>query len=85
MDIPALAVSLLFLLLVVMAAASAEDVKIMGLMDTNAMRSDGTRHFTYLTGNCQQKHQRMKCNLNEITVNKRHWFRVMSDLHKRFC
>src|SRR5215831_18273287 len=32
--------------------------------------SDGTRPFTYLTGNCQQKHKRMKCHLNEITVNK---------------
>jgi hypothetical protein len=42
----------------------------MGLMDTNAARSDGTRPLTYLTGNCQQKHKRMKCHLNEITVTK---------------
>ena len=34
------------------------------------MRSDGTRLLTYLTGHCQQKHRRMKCHLNEITVNK---------------
>src|SRR4030095_9913835 len=55
---------------VIMAAAGAEDVKIMGLMAPNAVRSDGTRPLTYLTGHCQQKHRRMKCHLNEIAVNK---------------
>ena len=69
MDRRSLAVALLILLLVI-GSAGAEDVKIMGLMDTNAVHSDGTRPLTYLTGSCQQKHKRMKCHLNEITVNK---------------
>src|SRR5215813_11305518 len=70
MDIRARAVPFLSFFLGIMAAAGAEDVKIMGLMDTNAARADGTRPLTYLTGNCQQKHKRMKCHLNEIAVNK---------------
>ena len=70
MDIRVLAVASLTFFLVIMAAAGAEDVKIMGLMDTNAVGSDGTRPLTYLTGNCQQKHRRMQCHLNEIAVNK---------------
>jgi hypothetical protein len=70
MDMRAFAIASLTFFLVIMASASAEDVKIMGLMDTNAVRSDGTRPLTYLTGSCQQKHKRMKCHLNEITVNK---------------
>src|SRR6266700_1274032 len=69
MDIRALAVASLSLLLVI-ATAGAEDVKIMGLMDTNAARSDSTRPLAYLTGNCQKKPKRMKCHLNEITVTK---------------
>jgi len=70
MDIRSLAVASLTFFLLVMAAAGAEDVKIMGLMDTNAAHSDPKRHLTYLTGNCQQKPKRMKCHLNEITVTK---------------
>ena len=52
MDIRVLAVASLTFFLVIMAAAGAEDVKIMGLMATNAVRSDGTRPLTYLTGHC---------------------------------
>jgi hypothetical protein len=70
MDMRAFAIASFTFFLVIMASASAEDVKIMGLMDTNAVRSDGTRPLAYLTGSCQQKHKRMKCHLNEITVNK---------------
>jgi hypothetical protein len=70
MDIRSLAVASLTFFLLVMAAAGAEDVKIMGLMDTNAAHSDPKRPLTYLTGNCQQKPKRMKCHLNEITVTK---------------
>ena len=70
MDIRSLAIASFTFFLFIMASASAEDVKIMGLMDTNAARSDGTRPLTYLTGNCQPKHKRMKCHLNEIAVNK---------------
>src|SRR2546430_11968193 len=69
MDIRALAVASLILLLVI-TTAGAEDVKIMGLMDTNAVRSDRTRPLAYLTGSCQQKHKRMKCHLNEVEVKK---------------
>jgi hypothetical protein len=64
------AIASLTFFLFIMASARAEDVKIMGLMDTNTVRSDGTRPLTYLTGSCQQKHKRMKCHLNEIVVNK---------------
>jgi len=39
-------------------------------MDTQAARSDSKRPLVYLTGSCQQKHQRMQCHLNEIAVNK---------------
>ena len=53
-----------------MGTAGAEDVKIMGLMDTHATRSDSTRPLAYLTGSCQKKSKRMKCHLNEITVKK---------------
>ena len=70
MDIRSLAVASLTFFLVLMAAAGAEDVKIMGLMDTNAVRSDSRRPLAYLTGSCQQKHKRMKCHLNEIEVKK---------------
>ena len=70
MDIRALAVASLILLLV-LATAGAEDVKIMGLMETHAARSDSKQPLTYLTGSCQKKHQRMKCHLNEIVVKKR--------------
>src|SRR6266436_2888994 len=68
MDIHALAVASLILLLVI--ASGAEDVKIMGLMDTNAARSDPKRPLAYLTGSCQQKHKRMQCHLHEIAVTK---------------
>jgi hypothetical protein len=70
MDMRAFAIASFTCFLVIMASASAEDVKIMGLMDTNAVRPDGTRPLTYLTGSCQQKHKRMKCHLNEIAVTK---------------
>jgi hypothetical protein len=70
MDIRALAVASLTFFLLVIGAAGAEDVKIMGLMDTHASRSDPKRPLTYLTGSCQQKHRRMKCHLNEIAVTK---------------
>jgi hypothetical protein len=63
MDIRVLAVASLSFFLVIMASASAEDVKIMGLMDTNAARSDSTQPLTYLTGSCQKKHKRMQCHL----------------------
>jgi len=70
MDIRALAVASLTFFLLVIRSAGAEDVKIMGLMDTNAARSDPTRPLAYLTGSCQQKHKRMQCHLNEIAVTK---------------
>jgi len=70
MDMRAFAIASFTCFLVIMASARAEDVKIMGLMDTNAARSNGTRPLTYLTGSCQQKHKRMKCHLNEIAVTK---------------
>jgi hypothetical protein len=69
MYIRALAVASLIFLLVI-AAAGAEDVKIMGLMDINAARSDPKQPLAYLTGSCQKKHKRMKCHLNEIAVKK---------------
>ena len=58
------------ILLWVMASAGAEDVKIMGLMETHAARADSTRPLAYLTGHCQKKPKRMQCHLTEITVNK---------------
>ena len=70
MYIRALAVASLSFFLFVMASAGAEDVKIMGLMDTQAARSDSKRPLVYLTGSCQKKHKRMKCHLNEIAVKK---------------
>src|SRR2546425_10735586 len=70
MDIRALAVASLTFFLLAIGSVGAEDVQIMGLMDTNAARSDPKRPLTYLTGSCQQKHKRMKCHLNEIAVNK---------------
>ncbi len=70
MYIRALAVASLSFFLFVMASAGAEDVKIMGLMDTQAARSDSKRPLAYLTGSCQKKHKRMQCHLNEIAVNK---------------
>ena len=76
MYIRTLAVASLIFLLVI-AAAGAEDVKIMGLMETNAARSDSTRSLAYLTGSCQKKHKRMKCHLNEITVKKLTFPRIM--------
>jgi hypothetical protein len=69
MYIRALAVASLILLLV-MASTGAEDVKIMGLMDTHTARADSARPLAYLTGHCQKKHKRMQCRLTEITVNK---------------
>jgi hypothetical protein len=69
MYIRALAIASL-LLLVIIASTSAEDIKIMGLTETNAARTDSTRPLTYLTGSCQTKHRRMKCHLSEITVAK---------------
>jgi hypothetical protein len=69
MYIRSLAVASLILLLV-LATAGAEDVKIMGLMETNAARSDRKRSLAYLTGSCQKKPKRMKCHLNEIAVKK---------------
>src|SRR5215831_13682621 len=70
MFIRALAVASLTFFLFSMAAAGAEDVKIMGLMETHAARSDSMRPLAYLTGSCQKKHKRMKCHLNEIAVTK---------------
>jgi hypothetical protein len=70
MDIRALAITSFIFFLFVMATACAEDIKIMGLMDASAVRSDSRRPLTYLTGSCQKQHQRMKCHLNEIVVNK---------------
>src|SRR2546422_5504256 len=64
------AVASLTFFLLVLASAGAEDIKIMGLMDTNAARADPTRPLAYLTGSCQQKPKRMQCHLNEITVTK---------------
>jgi len=69
MYIRSLAVASLILLLV-LATAGAEDVKIMGLMETNAARSNSKRSLAYLTGSCQKKHKRMQCHLNEIAVKK---------------
>ena len=57
-------------LLIVIASAGAEDIKIMGLTETSAARADSTRPLTYLTGSCQQKPKRMTCHLNEIAVTK---------------
>ena len=62
MYIRSLAVALLILLLVI-GSAGAEDVKIMGLMETHEARSDPKRPLAYLTGSCQKKHKRMKCHL----------------------
>jgi hypothetical protein len=70
MDMRAFAIASFTFFLFIMAAASAEDVKIMGLMDTNAVRSGSQRPLAYLTGSCQQKHKRMKCHLNDIEVKK---------------
>jgi hypothetical protein len=69
MYIRSIAVALLILLLV-RGSAGAEDVKIMGLMETHEARSDPKRPLAYLTGSCQKKHKRMKCHLNEIAVKK---------------
>ena len=52
MDIRARAVASLTVFLLVIGSAGAEDVQIMGLMDTNAARADPTRPLTYLTGRC---------------------------------
>jgi hypothetical protein len=70
MDTRALAIASLTFFLLVMAAAGAADVRIMGLMETNAGRSDRQRPLAYLTGRCQHKHKRMKCHLNEVEVKK---------------
>ena len=69
MAIRALAVTVLMLLLV-RGSSGADDITIMGLMETSAVRADSRRSLTYLTGRCQKKHQRMQCHLNEIVVNK---------------
>src|SRR5262245_48955831 len=65
-----LAVASLTFLLFVMASAGAEEVKIMGLTNTNAVLSDSKRPLAYLTGSCQKKQGHMKCHLNEIEVRK---------------
>ena len=70
MYIRSLAVASLTFFLCVTGSAGAEDVKIMGLMDTHAARSDSTLPLAYLTGSCQKKSKRMKCHLNEIVVKK---------------
>jgi hypothetical protein len=70
MDIRSLVAASLTFFLCVIASAGAEDVKIMGLMETHATRSDSTRPLAYLTGSCQKKSKRMKCHLNEISVKK---------------
>ena len=70
MYIRSLAVASLTFFLLVIGSAGAEDVKIMGLIDTHAARSDSKRPLAYLTGSCQKKHKRMKCHLNEIAVKK---------------
>ena len=70
MYIRALAVASLAFFLFIMASAGAEDVKIMGLMETHAARSGSKQPLAYLTGSCQKKHKRMKCHLNEIAIKK---------------
>jgi hypothetical protein len=70
MYIRPLAVASLTFLLCVMASAGAEEVKIMGLTNTNAVLSDSKRPLAYLTGSCQKKQGHMKCHLNEIEVRK---------------
>ena len=53
-----------------MASAVAEEVKIMGLTEKNAALLDGTKTLECLTGSCQKKKSRMKCHLNQIAVKK---------------
>src|SRR5215471_19457644 len=69
MALRALAVTMLMLLLV-RGSSGADDITIMGLMESSAVRADSRRALTSLTGRCQKKHQRMQCHLNEIVVNK---------------
>ena len=57
-------------LILVMASAVAEEVKIMGLTEKNAALLDGTKSLEYLTGSCQKKKLHMKCHLNHIAVKK---------------
>ena len=70
MRIHSLVVASLPFFLCLMASAGAEDVKIMGLMETHAARSGSKQPLAYLTGSCQKKHKRMKCHLNEIAIKK---------------
>jgi hypothetical protein len=58
------------IILLVIASAVAEEVKIMGLTDTNPSIVDGNRSLAYLTGSCQQKKASMKCQLHQIEVKK---------------
>src|SRR5882724_741568 len=69
MSIRYLAVGYITIMLV-MASAVAEEVKIMGLTEKNAALLDGTKSLEYLTGSCQKKKSHMKCHLNQIEVKK---------------
>jgi hypothetical protein len=57
-------------IMLVMASAVAEEVKIMGLTEKSAALFDGNKSLEYLTGSCQKKKSRMKCHLNHIAVKK---------------
>ena len=69
MSIRYLAVGYITIMLV-MASAVAEEVKIMGLTEKNAAFLDGTKSLEYLTGSCQKKKSHMQCHLNQIEVKK---------------
>jgi hypothetical protein len=69
MSIRYLAVGYITIMLV-MASAVAEEVKIMGLTEKNAALLDGNKSLEYLTGSCQKKKSHMKCHLNHIEVKK---------------
>ena len=64
------AVGSLTLLLAVITAAVAEDIKIMGLTEKNPARVDGNRSLNTLTGSCQNKQSSMACHLHQIAVKK---------------
>jgi hypothetical protein len=64
------AVGSLTILLAVITAAVAEDIKIMGLTEKNPAIVDGNRALAYLTGSCQKKQSSMECHLNRIEVKK---------------
>src|SRR5712664_2980905 len=57
-------------IMLVMASAVAEEVKIMGLTEKNSALLDGNKSLEYLTGSCQKKKSRMQCHLNHIAVKK---------------